>query len=87
MALEAFSPPRRTIGGHDAAAGPRPARPKLKDAPFAMTRFRRLPTTPALLALLALLAGCSQDVPDRQGPPPVTVTTTVVAERGWSDAI
>ena len=49
-----------------------------------MTRFLRLSTP---LALLALLAGCGDAAPDRQAAPPATVTTAVVAERGWNDAI
>ena len=46
----------------------------------------RLPTA-ALLAAALLLAGCGDDARAPTQAPPATVTTTVVAERGWSDAI
>ena len=46
----------------------------------------RLPTAALLVAAL-LLAGCGDDARAPTQAPPATVTTTVVAERGWSDAI
>ena len=49
-----------------------------------MPRFPRFLT---ILALAAAAAACGEDAADRAPPPAATVTTAVVAEKPWSDAI
>lgn len=49
--------------------------------------MHRLPRLLTTLALAAAVTACSEGAADRAPPPAATVTTAVVAEKAWSDAI
>jgi membrane fusion protein (multidrug efflux system) len=72
----------RTIAGSPWRTDPTPPA-DLKDDD-AMTPIHRLLP---LAALVLVLSACGDGAADRGPPPAATVTTTVVAEQPWSDAI